>query len=812
MSVFTGKNCNAFPNGGKFVRADFHLHTDADKEFSYSEDKNKYFDKYVQQLKDSEIQLGVITNHNKFDAEEFRKLRKNALKENIFLLPGVELSIEDGANGIHTLIVFSDKWIEKGQDYINPFLTTVFAGKTPEQYEHGNGRTNDNLVETIKKLETNQHDFFIVFAHVEQDSGLWKELDGGRITELGKNEFFRRRTLGFQKVRTRDKEDRVCRTKVQEWLKDQYPAELEGSDCKSIDEIGKGKPCYLKLGHFSFEAVKHALIDHENRVLEQPGSYSHSYIKNVTFEGGLLDGESIAFSPELNTLIGIRGSGKSAIIEAVRYVLGIQFGEKALDKEYKEELVPYALGSGGKAVIKAVDFHGHEYEIRRILGEDPEVFKGGDHQPGVNIRETILRKPTYFGQKDLSSTGEGFEKDLVDKLIGAKLVEVRGRIKDQQQCVSKAINDLQKLASADEHRKDCESKKQNAEFQLKAYEKHGMKLKLKKQDDFEKDSQHIRRLCTSVEKYLDDFATLLQRHEEDLTTQKSYMSEQNPDFFETFYRIYGELLEIFGEQQQSLKSGWQIQDKLKNKSQGFEKIRESLKEEFADTKRKLSEELKTSGANNVEPDHFLKLRKEIEEATRELDALKKQQTQKSDLESNLAKELTRLDDLWREEFEIIQTELVKINENQPALQIVAEYKGAKEAFVAFMKESFKGSNVREIAFRTLAEQFEDFGAIHQNLESAKSVAGRYSENFEQFFRKNKRLLLNWQPPNRFVIQYHGKELRHHSLGQRASALILFVLSQEENDVIIIDQPEDDLDSKTIYEDVIKLIRRMKCKT
>ena len=50
------------------------------------------------------------------------------------------------------------------------------------------------------------------------------------------------------------------------------------------------------------------------------------------------------------------------------------------------------------------------------------------------------------------------------------------------------------------------------------------------------------------------------------------------------------------------------------------------------------------------------------------------------------------------------------------------------------------------------------------------------------------------------------------MGQRASALILFVLNQQENDVIIIDQPEDDLDNQTIYEDVIKLIRSLKSHT
>ena len=66
--------------------------------------------------------------------------------------------------------------------------------------------------------------------------------------------------------------------------------------------------------------------------------------------------------------------------------------------------------------------------------------------------------------------------------------------------------------------------------------------------------------------------------------------------------------------------------------------------------------------------------------------------------------------------------------------------------------------------------------------------------------------------NKFIINYQNKELKHHSLGQRASALILFILSQQENDVIIIDQPEDDLDNQTIYQDVIKLIQQIKPKT
>ena len=62
------------------------------------------------------------------------------------------------------------------------------------------------------------------------------------------------------------------------------------------------------------------------------------------------------------------------------------------------------------------------------------------------------------------------------------------------------------------------------------------------------------------------------------------------------------------------------------------------------------------------------------------------------------------------------------------------------------------------------------------------------------------------------IRYHGLPLREHSLGQRASALILFILSQKDSDVVIIDQPEDDLDNQTIYEDVIKLVMQLKSET
>jgi len=87
--------------------------------------------------------------------------------------------------------------------------------------------------------------------------------------------------------------------------------------------------------------------------------------------------------------------------------------------------------------------------------------------------------------------------------------------------------------------------------------------------------------------------------------------------------------------------------------------------------------------------------------------------------------------------------------------------------------------------------------------------GSNPDKFADYFEHNLKTLLTYQTPNKFTITYHDMKLTDHSLGQRASALILFVLGQKENDVIVIDQPEDDLDNQTIYEDVIKLIREIK---
>lgn len=138
------KKLDLFKNGSQWLRADFHLHTKADKEFVYNGDVNFYYSNYIQQLKKEGIQVGVITNHNKFDVDEYKALKKTAKKEGIWLVAGVELSVNDGANGIHTLIAFDDKsWLPNNENYINQFLTSAFEGIANR--ENDNTRCNYSL-------------------------------------------------------------------------------------------------------------------------------------------------------------------------------------------------------------------------------------------------------------------------------------------------------------------------------------------------------------------------------------------------------------------------------------------------------------------------------------------------------------------------------------------------------------------------------------------------------------------------------------------------------------------------------------------
>lgn len=800
---------NPFEYGNNWIRADFHLHTKADKEFKYEEEENNFISKYVEALKFSGIRLAVITNHNKFDKDEYKALSKKARKEGIGVLSGVELSVNDGANGVHLIIVFSEQWLENGHDYINQFLNVAFAGKVPEKYEQENGRSNDDLLTTLNKLEKYNRDFFVIFAHVEAASGLWNEIDGGRMQELAENPLIQKYCLGFQKVRTHDKPDAKCRTKVQQWWGKYYPAELEGSDPKKLGEIGRGQSIFLKLGDFSFDAVKYALTDFHFRVGKEIPKLTHSHINAVRFEGGLLEGQRVTFSPHLNSLIGIRGSGKSSLLESIRYVLDIPLSKKAQDQEYKKELLPHILKSGGKIVVEATDKHGSIYEVSRIWGHEPDVFVDGELRPGISIKETVLSKPLYFGQKDLSAAGEGFGQDLVEKLVGEKLKYIRQQITEKENQLKKAIDNLISLTNDESQKFTEEAELKDIEYRLEQFEKHGLQETLSKQVEFEKDLTYSKKIDEFANKWHAALDNAQKQAGEDIALVGLYTSKHNSDLFTLYQNKFNELKETIATAKTLTSTIESLKKELLLLKQELEDSKINLKEEFAEIERELVKSLEEQGVTSIQPDDFLKLTTRKTALLASIGELEKKTSKVKIKETEVLKSIEQLNSVWHEEFKIISSALGEINSAQSALHVEAEFKGDKNSFAKTMEDTFRGYSIRKESYKVLADHYPDFTEIYKKLDEASQKTNSKADVFKEQFLSHLYELLSYQVPNTYKVTYHGKPLKSHSLGQRASAMMLFILSQKENDLLLIDQPEDDLDNQTIYEEVVKLLRKIK---
>ena len=791
---------NKFSNGSIWVRFDCHLHTRADREFKYAEHENEYITKYTEKLKEEEIEVGIITNHNKFDIEEYKALKKKANKENIFILPGVELSVNDGSNGIHCLIVFNpDEWLENGNNYISQFIIESFAGKA--NYENENGRSNDNLITTIEKLNKYNKDYFIILAHVEQRSGFFEELDGGRIQEFSKHKLFRKNILAFQKVTKYDL------SVWNQWFDNELPAFVEGSDPKKIDEIGKGEKSYIKIGDYNFEAVKFALQDKDFRVKKEKPIIENGYIKSISFDGSSckLDGQTIEFSSSMNNLVGVRGAGKSSIIEAIRYGLDLPFGNNSIDISYKNELVKQLLGSAGKITIKIKNSDGKEFTVDRVFNHALEIKLDGELR---NLNTSlILKKPLYFGQKDLSNYRDDFENDLISKLIGDKTKDIEQKIETKKQEIRIQLENIKKYDNLENKKEEVNQKIEELNLKIEEFKKHNIEEKLKKQIEFDKDNSNFTNIIKDLQDFRNDVNSFLSSYEDGkfFDNLKNYQSTENQDIFKELYKIIDISKQNFLDISNQLK---QLLDSFKNINSvniSFKDKYKAFKDEFLRIQREINL------PNNLRADDFINYTKMLNSQKLMKNEIEKSFEKKLDNDNNLKKLLSELNELYREEFKIIDEEVQKINESQESISIKSEFKANKNEFDKFLRNIFGGSGLMKNDYDMLTSNYVDPIAIYEDFENI-SLGGNKLLVFKERFKDSLASMLTYKVPNKIDIFYNGKELAKHSLGQRASALIIFILTQKDNDVIIIDQPEDDLDNQTIYKEVIKELIKLKSKT
>ena len=796
-------NHKQFPRGAEWVQADFHLHTLSDPGASRRPFRDDYrgenelghnkangFPKdWIGRLKEEQIRVAVVTNHNHFDRDEYKTLRQMGAKTGILVLPGVELGMKDGGGGIHTLVVFNpDGWVDNPEhdDRINRFLSAQFQSPPDE-----GTRTKDDFCHCLELLDGVKEDYFVVFAHVQSDNGLFQELQGDNLAHMinGCGKRWSERVLGLQKVK------RLDAVKAR-WPDTQpIPALVQGSDPKCIAEVGKSdQRCYLKLGELSFEAVKFALFDHEHRVRSDlPETRQAVLLRQVRFDGGALDGIAVPFSPSLNCLIGPRGNGKSAVIECLRHALGFREGS---DDRYKSGLVERMLSPAGKVVVEAVDEFGRDVRVERERSGQPSVYLDGvyrDISPG-----SVLKDILYFGQKDLSARSESFDESFLEKLLADRLDPKPQEEAALVEGVRQAAKQLKDTLEATEKIAALQKEKNELEVQLQVFTDKGVDKKLAEMTLFDGDRlaivswrQALTELGTNLKEAADwdgvdaAFPVLKSKRTEGIAAELASAkakSEEAKVHAQSALQALRDTLKVAGEALQKLIP---VQDEMKQEVAALQKTLNEPQLDLAlfRTKKNRFDQLVKLLAAGAQ-------RAKTEQTARDL----------------LGAAVNKLHDFWRERFSEREDEVRRLEaELPPEIRLQTAFKGKRRAFGEFLRSKFKGSGLQAATYDTLQNAFVDGRELYQSR--AELVAKGLSENaaikVQSTLLDHLADFLTFRTPDETAVLFNGKLLGEYSLGQRATVILHILMHLRRYPLILIDQPEDDLDNETLYSHFIK---------
>ncbi len=800
-----------FKHGSAWIRADFHLHTKADTEFDFKDPENKrsFKKEYVAQLEQQGIRLGVITNHNKFDLAEYKSLRECARKSDIYLMPGVELSVNDGRTGLHCLIVFDyENWIKSDENYIEEhFLKAAFEG-IGNRY-HENTPCKYNLEQTLEKLHEHQRqgrDTFVIMAHVEDDKGFLKEMGGGRIKPLTRNDLFRRFVLGFQKFRTNDNIQ-----SLQQWFGDEIPAFLEGSDCKRIEAVGRAqqqngddKNCYLKLGAYNFEAVKYALLHHQERVstvLPPPMALA---LREVRIMRGS-DSVSVPLNAGLNTIIGVRGGGKSSLLETIRFGFGLRATQE--DQQYKDEVVIRLLGHGGQVDLVFFDeCQREQYIVRRVYGHDAQVFDSHGKLK-IDLPAESLMKIAYFGQKDLAVLGKGFnEKVFEETLLLEEIKPYKKAIENAESKVRETIRQWERVQKETAREQTVKSEIARLEQFIRTFEEKGLEGVLRREHNYQQDATQLEIIAERIDEFATNLSDYLEGFDADDLLRYSSEEADNQDFFiKNIFPHIHQYLTVLAQAKQQLTVEWPAAFAVIRTD--FEARLTALRHEFAKAKQGIDPSIRV--------EQYSEAKRSLQVEREKLGVIKKEKEKLNRYQNQLDNGLNALKQAWKAEFEFLKTEIAKLNDVNTTVHIDIVFQGDKKRWTKHLKDYAGGARLHDAHYDKIAEHYDNNIAIYQDMYRDDSELSRILSGggllsrFQDKITEKLDEFLICRTPDHYIFHYNGKDLSHYSIGQKATALIAFILSNHHKNLFLIDQPEDDLDNHTVAKEIIDRIKNQK---
>lgn len=375
----------------RFWAVDLHVHTPGSEDVN-PEDFGSAAD-IVEAAIAARLDAIAITDHN--TAAWCQPMADAARGRPLVVLPGVEISTTEG----HLLALW-----EEGTDptIIDEVLVRLGIGRT----DRGRLDIAAEVGFAQAAEEVERAGGVSIAAHVEKEKGIFRLAVKAHLKKTLLNP-----AIHAVEVVHMDTIKRVEGTLAGE----RKLAFVRSSDvwdasrnCHSVCGIGVRRT-WVKASRPDLIGLRHALSDPDLRIsLEDPPRQpSYGYIESIDIVGGFLGGESMSLSPDLNCLLGGTGTGKSLVIESIRFALEQQVDAGAFFaiRQEIDSRMKKALMNGSVVVIHAM-VNSRRYRIERTfqLSEDPpaRVFQQtGTEWAQIDLSPALLFPLSAFSQGEI---------------------------------------------------------------------------------------------------------------------------------------------------------------------------------------------------------------------------------------------------------------------------------------------------------------------------------------------------------------------------------------------------------------------------
>lgn len=771
--------------GAQFRKSDLHVHTPGS--YDYEEDISA--EELVDEFIEHGLELVVAADHNEPGWYENIRSEAEQREQPLEILPGVEITTPQGGdNQIHLVAVFPPE----NSDEIAPLLHNISIDTNDPSATQASSSIPD-ICDEIRSRGG-----LAILAHIDENSGALKETERGNI----RDKIFDPERVAAIEVVDKDTKDEFP----------EFPA-VKSSDAHRPDQLGRGYT-YLKMTEPSFEGFQTALSDPASRIRFSRPNYDHGKIKGIRFEGDFLNGRAVQVSPNLNCLIGGKGTGKSTVIEQIRYAFDITPDPDRIKQDY-ETLVQETLGPDGEVQVHVETEDGEQYWICRSYGDEPVIYRGDGTETDLHIK-------TFRGEffdLEIHSQGELLElaRDTSDQLeLIDSYLNFDGKKRKRETVKSNLRNNAQKLQSAREELDRLKSEITDYEAvreNLAVMKESGVEEFLDDQDAWDDEETRLNRLDSALDEILTEIP-----EDEDITEMPTNEMGDSPnqeliqDAESVVQEARSDILTLLNDVRNRIEAAQQSLNQHKSE---WEDLNSSRQEKYEDLEEDIREE------TGVDIQEYFDVKEQASELDTLEEELEEQKDKIEEIEEDRRDLWNELKDVRRQITDIRRAGISDINQSLNNIRVRLEPDGNRESFINWFNDVLKGSNVRtqdkekiakEYTPRTLFDiiQSKDIDKLVDDTgitdTAAENIVG--FENLRNQLHELQIQELHDEPVIEIKHESTWKSLDEMSDGQKCTAL-LSIAMMERDKPLIVDQPEDMLDNEYIYDEVVDASSQVK---